>query len=323
MNDIAYTLGEPAGIGPDILIQLAQEEALTDIVCIGDAHVLERRAECLQLPLTIVDEKQHCQKGQLRVRHQPLPEPTVITTPSVKNVAAILKTLDTAIEECLSNNYAAMVTGPLHKGIINQSGLAFSGHTEYLAEKTGAALPVMLLATDKYRVALVTTHIPLKAVSAAITEQRLIDTCRIIDNDLREKFGIAKPKIFVAGLNPHAGEGGHLGNEENDTIIPALQKLIEQGLDISGPLPADTLFTPRMLQNADVGVAMYHDQGLPPIKALGFGEAANITLGLPIIRTSVDHGTAFDLAGSGNADIGGLKTAIMFARAMSQPRVSK
>lgn len=322
MNDIAYTLGEPAGIGPDILIQLAQETTLSDVVCIGDAQALEKRANHLGLPLTILEKGRCCEPGQIRVHHQALANPYVLAEPSTDNVPAILKTLDTAIAGCLRGKYSAMVTGPLHKGIINQSGRPFSGHTEYLAMQTDSKMPVMLLATSKYRVALVTTHLPLNQVSAAITEARLTEVCRVIDHDLRQKFGLAEPRILVAGLNPHAGENGHLGTEEIDVIIPTLEKLAAEGLNISGPLPADTLFTPRMMSNADVAVAMYHDQGLPPIKALSFGEAANITLGLPIIRTSVDHGTAFDLAGTGKADIGGLKTAMAVAREMSQAKAS-
>jgi 4-hydroxythreonine-4-phosphate dehydrogenase len=232
-------------------------------------------------------------------------------------VSGVMNMLNTAIDGCLSGEFSAMVTGPLHKGIINDGGIAFSGHTEYLAERTGGAKPVMLLATSSLRVALVTTHLPLKDVSAAITQELVIEICQIVDRDMRSKYGIKQPKLLVCGLNPHAGEGGHLGMEEIDVIIPALEKLKKQGIDVVGPLPADTLFTPKFLNTADVAIAMYHDQGLPVLKSQGFGDAANITLGLPIVRTSVDHGTAFDLAATGQADTGSLLTAIKVARQMT------
>lgn len=302
---IAYTVGEPAGIGADILIQLAQSEVLEDIVVLGDRKLLIARASELGLELP----------NALKIEEIPMPI-AVTGTASTQNVPAVLQMLDVAIDGCVSGRFAAMVTGPLHKGIINEAGHAFSGHTEYLAERTGAKLPVMLLASSSMRVALVTTHLPLKDVSDQITESLVKDVCRIVDHDLRTKFGLSHPKMLVCGLNPHAGEGGHLGREEIDTIIPALDALRKEGLDVVGPLPADTLFTPKFMQQADVAIAMYHDQGLPVLKAQSFGEAANITLGLPIIRTSVDHGTAFDLAGTGSADVGSLRTAIEVARQM-------
>ena len=224
--------------------------------------------------------------------------------------------LDTAIDGCISGEFSAMVTGPLHKGIINEAGFAFSGHTEYLSERTNAPLPVMMLATNHLKVALITTHLPLKDVSNAITQELIIQICQIIHHDLQIKYGIESPRLLVCGLNPHAGEGGHLGMEEIETITPALNILRAQGIDVIGPLPADTLFTPKYLESADIAIAMYHDQGLPVLKSQGFGEAANITLGLPIIRTSVDHGTAFDLAGSGSADTGSLLTALNVAQEM-------
>ena len=311
MPDIAYTLGEPAGIGPDIIIQLAQSEVLDDLVCIGDASVLERRAAVMGIALNVIDENDTVTSlGQLRVRHQALPQPDVCGEPSTENAKSILDTLDTATEGCLNGTFRAMTTGPLHKAVINDAGIAFSGHTEYLAEKTGAPMPVMLLATRQMRVALVTTHLPLKDVSRAITRDRIQSVCRIIDQDFRQKYGIESARILVCGLNPHAGEGGHLGHEEIDTIIPSLDELRGEGLDVVGPLPADTLFTQKVLATGDVALAMYHDQGLPVLKHQGFGNAANITLGLPIIRTSVDHGTALDIAGTGKADIGSLKTAL-------------
>ncbi|WP_245941731.1 4-hydroxythreonine-4-phosphate dehydrogenase PdxA [Arenicella xantha] len=310
MPRIAYTVGEPAGIGPDIILQLAQESELLDIAVITDRRVLIARAERLGIALP----------SSLRVIDVPVADPSVCGAPSVVNVPGVINMLNVAIDGCLQGDFSAMVTGPLHKGIINDAGMAFSGHTEYLAERTGAPLPVMLLATSRLRVALITTHLPLKDVSAAITEQRIMQVCRIIDHDLRSKFGIAAPRQLICGLNPHAGEGGHLGMEEIEIIEPALARLRAEGLDVVGPLPADTLFTAKYLAKADIAVAMYHDQGLPVLKSQGFGEAANITLGLPIIRTSVDHGTAFDLAGSGQADTGSLMTAIAEARRMQHSR---
>ena len=314
MNEVAYTLGEPAGIGPDIIIQLAQQSVLADVVCVGDQRVLQARAERLRIPLQLLSPDDPVEStSQLRVMHQEVADASVCGVPRVNNATGVLQSLDVAITGCLEGRFRAMVTGPLHKGVINDAGISFSGHTEYLAEKTGAQLPVMMLATDTLRVALVTTHLPLKDVSAAISRDRIDAVCRIIDQDLRQRFGIAEPKMLVCGLNPHAGEGGHLGHEEIEVIIPALDALRANGLKIEGPLPADTLFTPKVLANADVAVAMYHDQGLPVLKYQGFGNAANITLGLPIVRTSVDHGTAFDIAGSGNADIGSLTTALAVA----------
>lgn len=315
---IAYTIGEPAGIGADILLQLAQTEPLDDLVIIGDRRLLEQRAKELGLTWG----------NKLRVQHIPLEKLEVIGKPDTCNVDAVLRMLNTAIDGCVNGEFAAMVTGPLNKAIINDAGINFSGHTEYLAERTDAKLPVMMLAANAVattikgalRVALVTTHMPLKDVSDAITQELLIDICTIVDEDLRQKFGIQNPRLLVCGLNPHAGEGGHLGMEEIDTIIPALKKLRSQGLSVQGPLPADTLFTPKYLAEGDIAIAMFHDQGLPVLKSHGFNNAANITLGLPIIRTSVDHGTAFDLAGSGKADTGSLLTAINVAREMVASR---
>ena len=303
---IAYTLGEPAGIGADIIIQLAQSDDLSDLVLIGDEALLARRAKQLGLAIP----------NTLEVIAVPIARPNIDGSPHVDNVAGVMAMLNTAIDGCLAGEFSAMLTGPLHKGIINDAGVEFSGHTEYLAQRTGAKLPVMMLATPSLRVALVTTHLPLKDVSDAITAQLITQVCEIIDHDLRAKYNIVEPRILVCGLNPHAGEGGHLGMEEIDIIEPALQALRGRGIDVVGPLPADTLFTEKYLADADVALVMYHDQGLPVLKSQGFGEAANITLGLPIIRTSVDHGTAFDLAGSGKADIGSLKTALAVAREM-------
>lgn len=303
---IAYTVGDPSGIGSDIILQLAQRHDFSDFVIVADRRALTARAA--RLGLQIPSELVICDVSIAR--------PDVCGTADTENVPGVIAMLNAAIDGCRQGEFSAMVTGPLHKGVINDAGVAFSGHTEYLAQRTGATLPVMMLATSTLRVALITTHLPLKDVSAAITEQRIMQVCRIIDKDLKAKFGISAPRQLICGLNPHAGEGGHLGREEIDVIEPALEKLRMEGLDVVGPLPADTLFTPKYLVDADIAVAMYHDQGLPVLKSQGFGEAANITLGLPIIRTSVDHGTAFDLAGSGRADTGSLITAIAEARRM-------
>ena len=303
---IAYTVGEPAGIGADIILMLAQNNDLSGITVITDKELLERRANKLGLAVP----------NSLSVKHIAINDPSVVGQPSTDNVSGVLAMLDTAIDGCISGEFSAMVTGPLHKGIINEAGFAFSGHTEYLSERTNAPLPVMMLATNHLKVALITTHLPLKDVSNAITQELIIQICQIIHHDLQIKYGIESPRLLVCGLNPHAGEDGHLGMEEIETITPALNILRAQDIDVIGPLPADTLFTPKYLESADIAIAMYHDQGLPVLKSQGFGEAANITLGLPIIRTSVDHGTAFDLAGSGSADTGSLLTALNVAQEM-------
>jgi 4-hydroxythreonine-4-phosphate dehydrogenase len=307
---IAYTVGEPAGIGPELILQLAQSHTVDDLVVIGDQRLLERRAQQLGVRIP----------SSLKILDTPIENIAVDGHADTANVNGVMKMLNLAIDGCLDGTYSAMVTGPLHKGIINDAGLPFSGHTEYLAERTGGHKPVMLLATSSLRVALVTTHLPLKDVSAAISKELVIEICEIVDRELRVKYGIAKPRLLVCGLNPHAGEGGHLGMEEIEVITPALKSLIAKGIDVIGPLPADTLFTPKYLATGDVAIAMYHDQGLPVLKSQGFGSAANITLGLPIIRTSVDHGTAFDLTGSGTADIGSLLTALNVAREMARAK---
>jgi len=300
-------VGEPAGIGPELILQLVQMRSLDDIVVIGDAALLDKRAKEIGLEVP----------KRLAILDTPIHNIDCGGNPDSANVSGVINMLNAAIDGCIKGEFAAMVTGPLHKGIINDAGIMFSGHTEYLAERTGGSKPVMLLATQSLRVALVTTHLPLKDVSAAITQELVIEICQIVDQDLRTKYGIQNPRLLVCGLNPHAGEGGHLGMEEIEIIVPALNTLRTQGVDVVGPLPADTLFTPKYLEGADVAIAMYHDQGLPVLKSQGFGSAANITLGLPIIRTSVDHGTAFDLAGTGSADPGSLATAIDVARQMA------
>lgn len=303
---IAYTVGEPAGIGPELILQLAQGHDLDDVCVIGDAQLMKKRAQLLKLSWP----------AQLEIIDIPNTVATDCGSAHTDNVESVLSMLNCAIDGCMNDEFAAMLTGPLHKGIINDAGIKFSGHTEYIAERTGGNKPVMLLATATMRVALVTTHLPLREVSDAITKELIIEICQIVDHDLRNKYGIQKPKLLICGLNPHAGEGGHLGMEEIEIITPALEHLTKQGIDVVGPLPADTLFTPKYMDTADVAIAMYHDQGLPVLKSQGFGAAANITLGLPIIRTSVDHGTAFDLAGTGMADTGSLLTALTVARQM-------
>jgi len=318
---IALTPGEPAGIGPDLCIQLAQQDLPCQLVVIANAQLLQERAEQLGLPIRIQEfdgslSPTSQQAGCLTVLNTELAEPVVCGQLNSANSRYVLKTITKAAKGCLEGLFAAMVTGPVHKGIINDGGHVFSGHTEYLAEITGGQ-PVMMLATPGLRVALVTTHLPLAEVSAAITHTRLRNVIRILDQELRQRFNLDNPKILVCGLNPHAGESGHLGREELDIIEPVLENLRKQGLNLLGPLPADTLFTPQYLADADAVLAMYHDQGLPVLKHKGFGQAVNITLGLPIIRTSVDHGTALDLAGTGKADVGSLTFALQTALTMT------
>ncbi|RZA05262.1 MAG: 4-hydroxythreonine-4-phosphate dehydrogenase PdxA [Moraxellaceae bacterium] len=318
---IAITPGEPAGIGPDLIVTLAQSAQANEIVAIADPDLLEERARLLGLPLQIrivnlVDAPRPSAPTELAVLPIILAEPAHVGELNVKNAHYILNTLDAAIDGCVKGDFAALVTGPVHKSIINEAGIPFSGHTEYLADKTTTDKVVMMLATKGLRVALATTHLPLKDVAAAINEKELVQVITILHRDLQQQFGIADPKIYVCGLNPHAGEGGHLGREEIEIIEPTLDKLRAQGINLIGPLPADTLFTPKYLDHADAVLAMYHDQGLPVLKYKGFGQAVNVTLGLPIIRTSVDHGTALDLAGTGKADLGSLRTALSYALEM-------
>lgn len=318
---IALTTGDPSGIGPDLIIQLAQQKTLSDIVVLSDIDLLKERAQQLALNLDILEYQKNSQPNshlkQLIVEHIPTQKKVQAGELALENSTHVLALLDRATAGCQSGEFSAMVTAPLHKGIINDAGLDFTGHTEYLAALTKAPLPVMMLATEGLRVCLATTHLPLKDVSAAITQESLTKVLTIIHHDLKHTFGIENPHILVCGLNPHAGEGGYLGHEEIDTIQPVLDSLNKQGMHLTGPLPADTLFTPRYLDDADAVLAMYHDQGLPVLKYKGFGKAINITLGLPIIRTSVDHGTALDLAGSGKADTGSLVEAIKLARELS------
>jgi len=321
MQRIAVTPGEPGGIGPDLCVQLAQQEQPAQLVTVCDPDLLRERAARLGLPLAI-QLFQHEQEpapspaGTLTVAPVRLPAQASPGQLNTANAAYVLATLRHAAEGCLAGRFDALVTGPVHKGVINDAGVHFTGHTEYLAEVTGGH-PVMMLACPGLRVALVTTHLPLAAVPAAITPELLEKVIRILDTDLKSRLGIPEPRILVCGLNPHAGEDGHLGREEIDVIRPVLIRLRDQGLQLDGPLPADTLFTPPNLERADAVLAMYHDQGLPVLKHMGFGKAVNVTLGLPIVRTSVDHGTALALAGTGKADTGSLRAALEMATALS------
>jgi 4-hydroxythreonine-4-phosphate dehydrogenase len=315
---IALTPGEPAGIGPDLCLQLASQNRDVELVAICDPSLLQARAGILHLPFTgrILRNRTDpvtTRAGELSVLPIPLKSPVACGRPDPGNARYVLDTLDRAVSGCLDGAFAAMVTGPVNKAVINEAGIPFSGHTEYLAAATSTGDVVMLLATPGLRVALATTHVPLSEVSALITTQRLTVVLHILHEGLRKNFGIEHPVISVCGLNPHAGEGGHLGHEEIDRIIPAMQALRAEGLRLVGPLPADTAFTPERLRETDAVLTMYHDQGLPVLKHLGFGHAVNITLGLPIIRTSVDHGTALELAGTGKADSGSLQAALKTA----------
>jgi 4-hydroxythreonine-4-phosphate dehydrogenase len=315
---IVITSGEPAGIGPDACVALAQGSWQADIVVAADAELLAATAGALGLPLTIerydssLRTESH-RPGTLRVMHIPTAQPVIAGRLDTRNAAYVIDMLDRACDGCMNGEFAAMVTAPVQKSTLMDAGYAFTGHTEYLAMRTRAALPVMLLVSDELRVALVTTHLALADVPRAITRERLLSTLRIVNMDLEKYFSLLSPRIAVLGLNPHAGEGGHLGREEIEVIQPAVQDLRAEGLNIQGPVPADTAFTPRFLQSADVIVAMYHDQGLPVIKHVGFGNAVNMTLGLPILRTSVDHGTALSLARTGEADVGSLRAALKLA----------
>lgn len=320
---IAITPGEPAGIGPDLCIQLAQHIVYDNVmpVIIADPFLLEERAAELASRVRIIefDPATHttAETGTLYVKPVILDAPVRTGKPDPANARYVLNTLDEAVAGCRSGLFRAMVTGPVQKSTISDAGIVFTGHTEYLAGLCGCEKVVMMLATSGLRVALATTHLPLSAVPAAITRDLLERVITILHQDLIGKFGILEPRILVSGLNPHAGEQGHLGREEIDTIIPVIEKFQAAGMVLRGPLPADTLFTEKYLQSADAVLAMYHDQGLPVLKYKGFGKAVNITLGLPIIRTSVDHGTALDLAGSGRADPGSMFTALDYAAAMA------
>lgn len=321
---LAVTPGEPAGIGPDLIIQLAQLSWQAQLIIFADRDMLLQRAEQLMLPLELIDYHQGCQDllkpGQLYLVHIPTKVPVVAGELNPENGHYVVETLRLASEANINGEFDAVVTGPVHKGIINQSGISFSGHTEFFALQSNTPDVVMLLATEGLRVALVTTHIPLAYVSKAITPERLEKVISILHSDLKSKFGIDKPRIYVCGLNPHAGENGHIGNEEQLVITPTLDMLRAKGLDLVGPLPADTIFQPKYLNDADAVLTMYHDQGLPVLKYKGFGASVNITLGLPFIRTSVDHGTAVELAGTGDIDKGSFKIALQQAIDLAESR---
>ena len=321
---IALTSGEPAGIGPDLCLAAASKPRPWPLVCLGDRALLEQRARILGLKIELPDyvpgaEVEHA-GGSLSLLHQPLAAPCVPGRLDRANAAAVLALIDRAVDGCLAGEFRAVVTAPVQKSLINEAGIAFTGHTEYIAERTGAALPVMMLVAANLRVALATTHLPLRAVSDALNVPGLLHVLQILSQDLQHYWGLARARIAVCGLNPHAGEGGHLGDEEQRIIGPAIAQARAMGLDVDGPIPADTLFVPSHLAPYDVVLAMYHDQGLPVLKHAGFGQAVNVTLGLPIVRTSVDHGTALDLAGSGRADAGSLIAAIDLAADMAAQR---
>ena len=318
---IALTPGEPAGVGPDLCIQLAQQAHSDELVAIADPQLLLERAKQLGLPLTLREYQPACpaspsQAGELCYLPTTLHRPARPGELDAANGPYVIATLERAVDGCLDGEFAAMVTAPVHKGIINEAAIPFTGHTELLAERSHTEQVVMMLATPGLRVALATTHLPLVEVSAAVTRERLTRVIRILHHDLQQRFGLGQPRILVCGLNPHAGEDGHLGSEEITTISPVLETLRHEGMDLIGPLPADTAFVPHRLADADAVLAMYHDQGLPVLKHLGFGRAVNVTLGLPFIRTSVDHGTALELAGTGRADPGSLYYALQVAREM-------
>jgi 4-hydroxythreonine-4-phosphate dehydrogenase len=324
----ALTPGEPAGIGPDLCLLLAREAQPHALIAIASLKILAERAQLLGLSIQLIGVSPDCwpdqaaPAGSLYVWDTPLAAPVEPGQLNTSNARYVLQTLTRAGQGCLDGHFAGMITAPVHKGVINDAGIAFSGHTEFLADLTATEQVVMMLATHGLRVALVTTHLPLKDVAEAITPERLSRVARILHHDLRTKFGITQPRILVCGLNPHAGEGGHLGREEIEIIEPTLQLLRGEGINLIGPLPADTLFTPKHLEHCDAVLAMYHDQGLPVLKYKGFGAAVNVTLGLPIIRTSVDHGTALDLAGSGQVDSGSLLVALQTAYQMADNQVS-
>ncbi|HMK14195.1 MAG TPA: 4-hydroxythreonine-4-phosphate dehydrogenase PdxA [Burkholderiales bacterium] len=318
---LAVTAGEPAGIGPDLCVLLAWHKLPARIVVIADKTLLAERAMMLKKNIHLVDftpgNATGRASGSLLVLHEPLAKPAVPGKPDPANSGYVLRTLQQAVRGCMKKHFDAMVTAPVHKGVINDAGIPFTGHTEYLAQQTATRQVVMLLTGGGLRVALATTHLALKDVPAALSRNGLERCLRILHQDLVMRFGIAAPRILVAGLNPHAGESGYLGNEETQIIGPVVKKLRHEGFDVQGPLPADTLFTHERLKSCDCVLAMYHDQGLPVLKYASFGSGVNVTLGLPIIRTSVDHGTALELAGTGNIDSGSMLAAIKLALQLS------
>lgn len=317
---IAVTAGEPAGIGPDLCVMLAQHRLPARVVVIADATLLRERARALNIGSEMPQYSDTSGADNFSVLHVPLAQTACAGTLNPANSRYVLRTLEIAADGCRDGAFAAMTTAPVHKGVINDAGIAFTGHTEFLAGRLHAPQVVMMLAGGGMRVALVTTHLALHEVAAAITRDTLEQTLRVLQHDLVAHFGIPRPRILVAGLNPHAGESGHLGREEINVIVPVLENLRKEGFDLSGPLPADTLFQPERLAQCDCVLAMYHDQGLPVLKYASFGAGINITLGLPIIRTSVDHGTALELAGSGKAKAESLIAAIELAAGLALRR---
>jgi 4-hydroxythreonine-4-phosphate dehydrogenase len=325
---IAITAGEPAGIGPDLIATLAQHDHACELVVVGNAELLNARARQLGLPLKTLTYDPHKPpapsiRGRIHVDDVALQTPCIAGVLNPANANYVLATLERAGRGCLSGEFAAVVTAPVQKSVIAESGTPFSGHTEYFAELCGVPLPVMLLCADELRVALLTTHLPLAEVPRNVTHERITRIGILLNAGLQRLFGIESPRIAVLGLNPHAGESGQLGHEERDIIEPAVQGLREQGLNVTGPLPADSAFTRESLTNFDAVLAMYHDQGLPVLKHAGFGHAVNVTLGLPIVRTSVDHGTALSLAGTGAADAGSLSAALQLAENFAGRAVSR
>jgi len=323
---LILTAGEPAGIGPDLCLALANQSWPARLVVAGDIELLQQRAQMLGMKLSLRESalevvSEH-EPGSLQVLHRPLASAVIAGRLNIDNAGHVLQLLDLACDACTSGLADAMVTAPLQKSVINDAGIAFTGHTEYLARRTDASMPVMLLTSGKMKVALATTHLPLREVADAITAPLLEQVLEVLLYDLQACFGIAKPRLMVCGLNPHAGESGHLGLEEITIITPVLDAFRARGIPIIGPVPADTAFTPAQLARADAVLAMYHDQGLPVIKHAGFGEAVNVTLGLPIIRTSVDHGTALELAGTGRASAASMEAAVRLAIEMANHSAS-
>ena len=322
---IAITPGEPAGIGPELMLALADLDWPAELVVIADPELIQSRAEALGRDITLLPYQQQAEPkpqmaGTLTIEPVKLAKPAVPGVLDEANGLYVLETLKRASDGNMSGEFDAVVTGPVNKGIINKAGVSFSGHTEFFAQQANVPDVVMLLATPGLRVAQVTTHIPLAYVARAITPERLTKITRILHTELKSKFGLANPRIYVCGLNPHAGEDGHLGREEIDVIIPTLNELREEGMDLVGPLSSDTVFNEKNMKDADAFLAMYHDQGLPVLKYIGFGKAVNITLGLPFIRTSVDHGTALELAGTDQIDAGSMLCALNQAIEMIEKR---
>ncbi|WP_158380121.1 4-hydroxythreonine-4-phosphate dehydrogenase PdxA [Candidatus Williamhamiltonella defendens] len=318
MNDnkpILITPGEPAGIGPDLVIALAQQHWPVELVVCADPYLLSARAKQMNLPLTLKQyhpkkDSQPCLPSTLSILPVKVKTTVIAGRLNVNNAPYVIDTLMQSCDRLLASEFSALVTGPIQKSIINEAGIPFIGHTEFFAQRCKCSMVVMMLVSKKLKVALTTTHLPLSEVSKAVTQDHLKQVIRILNHDLKTKFGISRPHIYVCGLNPHAGENGHLGKEEIDVIIPVLNLLHQEGMTLIGPLSADTIFHEKYLKHADVVLSMYHDQGLPVLKYQGFGQSVNVTLGLPFIRTSVDHGTALDIAGTGKAKVGSFASAV-------------